>query len=251
VHETGARMTHDIKNLLQSLVGADLGGGARQGTDREQLQALLRRQLPLIERRLLRDADKLQRPQEAARSTSPRACGGSRSRASTAARASSSTRATPPPGVRLPRSLFDSVADNLIRNALAKRADDEGLRVRVALECGRAPRAARLRQRLGGAGRIAASVLRAPVSSRSGLGIGLYQAARQAEASGYRLDAGIEPRRRRSAFADWSGGLGQHAGRDHAGRRTARPGSTAAGRRTRRRWRPAGAGRARRRSDCC
>ena len=34
---------------------------------------------------------------------------------------------------------------------------------------------------------IAASVLRAPVSSRGGLGIGLYQAARQAEASGYRL----------------------------------------------------------------
>jgi signal transduction histidine kinase len=30
-------------------------------------------------------------------------------------------------------------------------------------------------------------VLRAPVSSRGGLGIGLYQAARQAEAGGYRL----------------------------------------------------------------
>ena len=35
---------------------------------------------------------------------------------------------------------------------------------------------------------IAASLLRAPVSSRSGLGIGLYQAARQAESSGYRLE---------------------------------------------------------------
>jgi hypothetical protein len=30
-------------------------------------------------------------------------------------------------------------------------------------------------------------VLRAPVSSRGGLGIGLYQAARQAQAGGYRL----------------------------------------------------------------
>jgi hypothetical protein len=29
--------------------------------------------------------------------------------------------------------------------------------------------------------------MRAPVSSRGGLGIGLYQAARQAEAAGYRL----------------------------------------------------------------
>jgi len=30
-------------------------------------------------------------------------------------------------------------------------------------------------------------VLRAPVSSRGGLGIGLYQAARQAEAAGFQL----------------------------------------------------------------
>jgi len=34
---------------------------------------------------------------------------------------------------------------------------------------------------------IAAGLLRAPVSSSGGLGIGLYQAARQASASGYRL----------------------------------------------------------------
>jgi signal transduction histidine kinase len=31
-------------------------------------------------------------------------------------------------------------------------------------------------------------LLRAPVSSRNGLGIGLYQAARLAESSGYRLE---------------------------------------------------------------
>jgi signal transduction histidine kinase len=96
-------------------------------------------------------------------------------------------RAPPPPGVRLPRSLFDSVADNLIRNALSKRAADAGVRVRVALECGE-----RVVLRVCDTGAampadIAASVLRAPVSSRGGLGIGLYQAARQAEASGYRL----------------------------------------------------------------
>ena len=44
VHETGARMTHDIKNLLQSL-SVLTSVAAREGTDREQLQALLRRQL--------------------------------------------------------------------------------------------------------------------------------------------------------------------------------------------------------------
>jgi sensor histidine kinase regulating citrate/malate metabolism len=34
---------------------------------------------------------------------------------------------------------------------------------------------------------IETRLLRAPVSSRGGLGIGLYQAARQAEAAGFRL----------------------------------------------------------------
>ena len=34
---------------------------------------------------------------------------------------------------------------------------------------------------------IAPGLMRAPVSSRGGLGIGLYQAARQAGAAGYRL----------------------------------------------------------------
>jgi hypothetical protein len=35
---------------------------------------------------------------------------------------------------------------------------------------------------------LTTSLLRAPVRSESGLGIGLYQAARQAQASGYLLE---------------------------------------------------------------
>jgi len=191
VHETGARMTHDIKNLLQSLSVLTSVAARDQGGDRErsspELQALLRRQLPLIERRLAETLDKLQRPQESGEIyVAARLWWDSLARQYRGEGVEFEP-AAPPPGVRLPRSLFDSVADNLIRNALAKRADDEGLRVRVAFECGE-----RLALRVCDSGSavpagIAANVLRAPVSSRSGLGIGLYQAARQAEASGYRL----------------------------------------------------------------
>src|SRR5918999_3050373 len=47
VHETGARLTHDIKNLLQSLsVLTSVAAREEGGSD-----ALVRRQLPLIERR--------------------------------------------------------------------------------------------------------------------------------------------------------------------------------------------------------
>jgi signal transduction histidine kinase len=187
VHETGARMTHDIKNLLQSLSVLTSVAARDDGRDSAQLQALLRRQLPLIERRLSETLEKLQRPQE----------GGEHYAAARPWWESLARQyrgegvefepATPPPGLRLPRSLFDSVADNLIRNALAKRAGDADVRVRVAFECGE-----RVVLRVCDSGAAlpadtAASVLRAPVSSRSGLGIGLYQAARQAEASGYRL----------------------------------------------------------------
>ena len=86
---------------------------------------------------------------------------------------------------RVPRSLFDSVTDNLIRNALAKRVAEPRLRVRVSLDAG----ALRVSD-TGTAvpGELEAGLLRAPVPSSAGLGIGLYQAARQAEAAGYRLE---------------------------------------------------------------
>src|SRR5690606_23699073 len=95
----------------------------------------------------------------------------------------------PPPAqqARLPRSLFDSVADNLLRNAIAKRAVDPAVRVRISLQAGE-----QLVLRVCDTGApvpedIAPGLMRAPVSSRGGLGIGLYQAARQAGAAGYQL----------------------------------------------------------------
>src|SRR5512141_1516992 len=61
VHETGARLTHDVKNLLQSL--NVLCAAAEQETgDSSELQALMRRQLPLITQRLQQTLDKLRRP---------------------------------------------------------------------------------------------------------------------------------------------------------------------------------------------
>ena len=195
VHETGARMTHDIKNLLQSLSvltsvaareeqeGRD---GARGGSP--QLQALVRRQLPVIERRLADTLEKFQRPQAAGETYgAARAWWEALARQYRGEGVEFDAGALAP-GARVPRSLFDSIADNLIRNALAKRADDEAVRVRVSLEC-----SDRIALRVCDSGaavppEIAANLLRAPVSSRSGLGIGLYQAARQAEANGYRLE---------------------------------------------------------------
>jgi sensor histidine kinase regulating citrate/malate metabolism len=90
-------------------------------------------------------------------------------------------------GVRVPRSLFDSVADNLVRNALAKREADPSVRIVVSLTLD-----GEVALRVTDSGRavpeeLAARLLRGPVTSQGGLGIGLYQAARQAEAAGFAL----------------------------------------------------------------
>src|SRR5882672_6705429 len=176
VHETGARTTHDIKNLLQSLnVLCSVATGSDY-RDSSQLNALVRRQLPLVAQRLAQTLERLQRPQAESESYIPAAHwweGISRQYQSEGVEFIPAKVA---PDSRLPRSLFDSVADNLIRNALAKRAEEPGVRVRVSLE------ADVLRVCDTGSAvpaDVAAGLLRSPVSSSGGLGIGLYQAARQ------------------------------------------------------------------------
>ena len=89
--------------------------------------------------------------------------------------------------MQVPKALFDSVAENLLQNSLAKRAAGNDVRIRVSILSGMEPEL-----RVQDSGRavpadIAGSVLRAPVRSSTGLGIGLYQAARHAEISGYAL----------------------------------------------------------------
>ena len=190
VHETGARTTHDIKNLLQSLSVLCSVAEREEYRDSKQLQALVRRQLPLIAQRLSETLDRLQRPQPSGE-TYVQARGWWDGIARQYGGEDVEFQAGKLPsagGARLPRSLFDSVADNLIRNALGKRAIEPGIRVRVTLDCGE-----RLVLRVCDSGaavpqEIASGLLRGPVNSRGGLGIGLYQAARQADSAGYRLE---------------------------------------------------------------
>lgn len=187
VHETGARTTHDIKNLLQSLnvlCSVALGDSPR---DAGQTNALVRRQLPLIAERLAQTLERLQRPDAGGETF----VGAAAWWEAVGRQYQGEGVEFEPPAVaapaQLPRSLFDSVADNLIRNALAKRVAEPQIRVRATLDD-----RSGLTLRVCDTGSavpsdIADALLRAPVASRGGLGIGLYQAARQAETQGYRL----------------------------------------------------------------
>jgi signal transduction histidine kinase len=184
VHETGARLTHDVKNLLQSLnVLCSVAGQ----DDSPQSQALIRRQLPAIAQRLSATLDKLQSPGGGdSKQVSPLEWWEAFARHYQGQNVEF-TAAGPEADVKVPKALFDSVADNLVQNAIAKRAAKPEIRIRVSIQCGKG---AELRVQDSGSAvpaEIAAQLLRAPVRSAGGLGIGLYQAARYAETSGYTL----------------------------------------------------------------
>jgi len=188
VHETGARVTHDVKNLLQSL--NVLVSVAGEQTDRDyspELQSLIRRQLPVIAQRLTSTLEKLQRPQtENEQSIRVNAWWESLKRQYAENGVKFEARDLRE-DIALPRSLAESVADNLIQNALTKRFMDANVNIRVTLDC-----AGSLEFKVCDTGRAISGeteklLFRAPVSSHSGLGIGLYQAARHAESNGYVL----------------------------------------------------------------
>ena len=188
VHETGARMTHDIKNLLQSLNVLCAVAERDEYRDSAQLQGLVQRQLPLVAQRLSETLERLQRPQATGESYVPAATWWQTLQRQYHGEGVEFQGAPPPAQARLPRTLFDSVADNLLRNAIAKRAADPAVQVRVELRCGAEQLALRVCDTGAAVPReLVPSLMRAPVSSRGGLGIGLYQAARQADAAGYRL----------------------------------------------------------------
>lgn len=186
VYETGARLTHDIKNLLQSIGTLCSAAEHTEANDQERLLALMRKQLPLLNERMARTLTKLQSPAKESRRNLPILQWWENFQAhypqldivfETAISANP----------EVDSDVLDSVTDNLIQNALAKRSSQPGLTIHVSLtgengytvavrDTGSAMPAA-----------IAENLFKKQLSSGKGLGIGLYQAAKQANASGLTL----------------------------------------------------------------
>jgi signal transduction histidine kinase len=188
IYETGSRLTHDVKNLLQSLrslcAAADMSGAE----DAEALRRLIRRQLPQIAQRLQATLDKLdsgrlQRVEWVPAAEWWRNLVQRYGHEGIVFRTSGLG-----PDERLPGELFDSVADNLLQNALEKRRRQETRGIVASLECG----GKQCSLAVSDAGEaiptaLAEQLFSAAVASESGLGVGLYQSARLAAELGYRL----------------------------------------------------------------
>lgn len=190
VHETGARLTHDIKNLLQSLYTIASAGQEQGDVMDPAFARMLNRQLPELTKRLQITLDKLRSPgqQEINLHTS-------------AARwweelklryegRQISFIGEVDDSVSVPIGLFDSVAENCIENARRKRLREPGIAIEVMLQV--EPRLA-LSIRDSGSkipeSRLA-TLFQQPMQHGDGMGIGLYQVRRQAQAAGFSLTVG-------------------------------------------------------------
>ena len=190
IHETGARLTHDVKNLLQSLNALCSAGSEPGAESSRDYQSLLRRQLPAISDRLADTLAKLNAPQSLSAARWVPASGWWMDlRQRMAALDWISFKAEPLIAGELPAEVFSGVVDNLIRNAAEKHLREPAIRVQV--ELGRNDAGFELIFCDDGsamADTVASSLFLGPVSSESGYGIGLYHAARYANAAGYRLE---------------------------------------------------------------
>ena len=187
IHDTGARLTHDVKNILQAMKSLLAAVDVSSPEDGERLLALIQRQLPQLVTRLSQTVDKLKQPteQDEGRIAANDWWQGLRSRY-----AHDGVNFVPDVvdnNATVPQDLFDSVADNLLTNALRKRQTESWVVVEARLAV--QPTLALSVTDSGSAApdHVARNLFQSPVGSDSGLGVGLYQAARQAARLGFQL----------------------------------------------------------------
>jgi signal transduction histidine kinase len=196
IHETGARLTHDVKNLLQSL-NMLCFAAEREGDEANlspQFQVLVRRQLPVISQRLQLALKKLQKPVSDRESLVTAKQWWDEQRLQYEDQGVSFETVGDLSGCEVPADLFNHVIENLLQNSLDKRRSHSQLRIEARLEPvsaeGKDPRGSLTVCDDGMAipVRVTAELFVGPVLSENGYGIGLFQAARQAALAGYRLE---------------------------------------------------------------
>jgi signal transduction histidine kinase len=186
VHETGARLTHDVKNLLQSIF-ALTSMAPRESSD--GYADLLQRQLPQLSRRLQATLDKLRSPEVATADLTLTAWGWWYELGRRLEGTDVLLNARITAEARVPVPVFDSFIENALENARAKAAREPGIRTAIELTCGGSGVAVTVCD-TGSAvpERIAQRLFREPTERAGGLGIGLFHAASLARQAGYRLE---------------------------------------------------------------
>ncbi len=188
IYETGARITHDIKNLLQSFQAiTSIISQDSSDIDSSAGQQVLKKQLPNLTQRLQLALDKLQTPEKLnEEEIYLKDWWNDVKKRNDPAVIEFQSEITGDP--MIPVDLFDSVMDNLLENAYEKKIEETNIEIRVTLACNddficftvcdtgkNIPE------------NIARELLKSPIKSDNGLGIGLYQANKHAQQFNYQL----------------------------------------------------------------
>ena len=191
-YETGSRLTHDIKNILQSVgalvSAAEQSNNAGNETDDEALLRLIRRQLPMLNQRIAATLDKLKAPGEEKKRLEKMSAWWKnlqlRHHHDDIEFAADNL-----PRQEINAEVLDSVLDNLLNNALEKTKHQPDTSIKVEMhdkgdngfcidvvDTGKAINAG-----------IANDLFKKHIASPNGLGVGLYHAAQDAKQAGYAL----------------------------------------------------------------
>lgn len=188
LYETGSRLTHDIKNILQSIgtLSTAVEQNHEAGNDAKLIE-LIKMQLPRLSQRLTNTLSKLELPSIERNNQAKVSVWWKNFKQINAHHQVAFEVPGDFPKTDIDTDVLDSVVDNLLQNALEKAKREHNIKITVMLmpsrhfclevtDTGSAIPA-----------EIASKLFKSNVSSKNGLGVGLYHAAQQAEQSGYCL----------------------------------------------------------------
>lgn len=188
VYETGSHLTHDIKNLLQSLANVSIAlENSQNNEDDAKLMALIRTQLPRLSKRLNTTLSKLERPHVEEKNPQLISDWWQTFRQANSHHPIEFSAPEEIPVLEINADVIDSVVDNVLQNALLKTANEPDIKILVNLlpasyfclditDTGSAIPSD-----------IAGRLFKSHITSSNGFGIGLYHAAQQATLAGYTL----------------------------------------------------------------
>ena len=183
VHETGARLTHDVKNLLQSLYALTSLAPREPAIG---YGGLLQRQLPELAKRLHATLEKLRSPEIATSELPQPALEWWSQLERRLAGSGIALEGRLAAEGQVPSSLFDSFIENTLENARAKRLHEPAATIAIRFDFGAQATVLAVCD-TGSAvpAPVAQRLMREPIERANGLGIGLFNLARQASQAGY------------------------------------------------------------------
>ncbi len=186
IYETGARITHDIKNLLQSMHSMITIVQADSEVTDSKSMIIVKRQFPYFIQRLELAMSKLQTPQQTDRDKIY-LMDWWRELKSHYKGFNIVFGSDIQDDLLIPFDLFNNVSENLLENAIAKRKNEPDIMISITATSNN-----NFSLMVCDTGSVIDNatvnlLFKEPVVSDNGLGIGLYQASRLAESSGYSL----------------------------------------------------------------